>query len=138
MRKLILTILAAALMLAVPSTSRAAIVEANGGAGARNHKLLWSLSYDTSTKDVTLDVTHTQFDGSPAIGDPQQADIVVIRPNGQEQDFNLLTLRNPVDGQPGVINDGPLVFSIPGGLRVSPDRAAILEFRTEYTPPLGA
>jgi len=139
MRKHILTAFAVlSFLVLAPSMAQAAIVHAEGGAGARNHMLLWTLDYDTVTRAVTLDVTHTKFDGSAAIGDPQQADIILIRPNGQEQDFNLLTLVNPVDGQPNVLNDGPLTFNVPGGLRVSANRASLIEFRTEYVPPLGA
>lgn len=137
MRKHLFTALAA-LMLAAPSTAGAATVHAEGSAGARGHMLRWVLDYDTVTRDIVLDAVHTRFDGTAPLGDPQEADIVVIRPNGQETTVNLLTLENPVDGEPGVINDGPLTFNLPGGLRVSANRAAAIEFRTEYTPPLGA
>lgn len=138
MRKLIFTVLAAATLLAAPSTAGAAIVHAEGSAGARGHMLRWALDYDTLSKDVTLDAVHTRFDGTAPLGMPQEADLVVIRPNGQETTINLLTLENPVDGEPNVINDGPLTFNLPGGLRVSANRAAAIEFRTEYTPPVGA
>jgi hypothetical protein len=136
MRKLITAaILFAA--LAAPATAGAAIVHAESGAGARNHKLLWTLDYDTATDNLTIDATHTQFDGSPAIGDPQEADIVLVRPNGQERVFNLLTIVAVSDGLPGILNKGPQTYTnVP--LRIPPGRASLIEIRTEYTPPLGA
>lgn len=136
MRKLILTA-AAALTLLIPASASAAIVHAEAGAGGRGHMLLWQLDYDTVTDDLTINVTHTKFDGSPAIGMPQVANLVLVRPNGQTRTFNLLTVNNPVDGQPNIINDGPVTF--PNiATRVSANRAAAIEFQTEYTPPAGA
>lgn len=137
MRKIFLTALVIFTALAVPSTAGAAIVNAEGGAGARGHKLLWSLSYDTVTDDLTINVTHTRFDGSAAIGAPQEADLVLVRPNGQARVFNLLTVIASTDGQPGIINKGLQTY--PNiATRVSANRASQIEFRTEYTPPVGA
>jgi hypothetical protein len=137
MRKLILTALIVLSALAVPSAARAATVTASGGAGGNNHKLLWELSYDTVTNDLTIDVTHTKFDGSAPIGDPQVANLVLVRPNGQERSFNLLTVVASSDGLPGIINKGPQTYENIA-TRVSANRASLIEFRTEYTPPLGA
>jgi hypothetical protein len=137
MRKLILTALILLSALAVPSAARAATVTASGGAGGNNHKLLWELSYDTVTNDLTIDVTHTKFDGSAPIGDPQVANLVLVRPNGQERSFNLLTVVASSDGLPGIINKGPQTYENIA-TRVSANRASLIEFRTEYTPPLGA
>lgn len=137
MRNLILTALVLFTALIVPSTAGAAIVNAEGGSGARGHKLLWTLSYDTVTDDLTIDVTHTKFDGSPAVGAPQEADLVLIRPNGAEREFNLLTVVAASDGQPGIINKGPQTYENVA-TRIPPGRASLIEFRTEYTPPLGA
>lgn len=136
MRKLILTA-AAAVALIAPSTASAVIVHADSASGGHGHVLRWSLDYDTVTDDLTVNVTHTRFDGSPAIGDPQQADLILVRPNGTERTFNLLTVNNPVDGLPGIVNDGPLTY--PNiATRVSPRRSSLIEFRTDYVPPVGA
>jgi hypothetical protein len=136
MRKLILTA-AAALTLLIAPTASAVTVHAEDAAGSRGHVLRWSLDYDTVTDDLVVNITHTKFDGSAAIGDPQVANLILVRPNGQERTFNLLTVNNPVDGQPGILNDGPLTY--PNiATRVSPRRSQLIEFRTEYTPPVGA
>jgi hypothetical protein len=137
MRKLILTALILLTALIVPSTAGAAIVHAESAAGARGHVLRWALDYDAVTDDLTIDVTHTKFDGSAAIGDPQVANLVLIRPNGQERSFNLLTVVAVSDGLPGIINKGPQTYSNVA-TRIPPGRASLIEFRTEYTPPLGA
>lgn len=136
MRKLILTA-AAALLLLVPSTASAAIVHAEGGAGASGHKLLWALDYDTVTDQLQVAVTHTKFNGSAAIGQPQVANLVLVRPNGQERTFNLLTVVASTDGQPGILNKGLQTYQNIA-TRISANRAALIEFRTEYTPPVGA
>lgn len=137
MRKPFLTVLVLLTALIVPSTAGAAIVHAEAGAGARGHMLLWALDYDTVTDDLSISVTHTKFDGSPAIGAPQQANLVLVRPNGQERVFNLLTVPGGQNPAPGIINEGVQVF--PNiATRVSANRAQLIEFRTEYTPPLGA
>ena len=137
MRKLILTALILIVALVAPQAAGAAIVHAEGGAGARNHMLLWTLDYDTVTDDLTVNATHTKFDGSPAIGDPQVANLVLIRPNGQERVFNLLTVVAASDGLPGIINKGPQTYANVQ-TRIPPGRASMIEFRTEYTPPFGA
>lgn len=137
MRKLILTALILFTALAAPATAGAAIVHAEAGAGGHGHQLLWQLDYNTVTDDLVINVTHTKFDGSPAIGAPQQANLVLVRPNGTERAFNLLTVVASSDGQPGIINKGPQTY--PNiATRVSATRANLIEFRTEYTPPLGA
>lgn len=137
MRKLILTAVAALTLALTTSTAEAATVHAESAAGSRGHVLRWALDYDTVTDQLQITVTHTKFDGSAAIGDPQVANLILVRPNGQERTFNLLTVNNPVDGQPGILNDGPLTY--PNiATRVSPRRSQLIEFRTEYTPPVGA
>jgi hypothetical protein len=136
MRKLILTILAAGL-LAAPSSASAVLVHAESASGGHGHVLRWALDYDTVTDDLSINVTHTKFDGSPAIGAPQQADLVLVRPNGTERTFNLMTVPGGQNLAPGVINEGVQVFpSI--ATRVSASRASLIEFRTDYIPPLGA
>lgn len=137
MRKISLTAFAVLTALAVPSTAGAAIVHADSAAGGHGHVLRWSLDYDTVTDDLTVNVTHTKFDGSAAIGAPQEADLVLVRPNGTERTFNLMTVAGGQNPAPGVINEGVQVF--PNiATRVSANRANLIEFRTEYTPPLGA
>lgn len=155
MRKLILTA-AAALIFLLPSAAQAAIVHAEGGAGSRGHMALWQLDYDTVSNDLTITATHTKFDGSPAIGEPQKCVIVLIRPNGQERPFNIAAstvtlgaadgfpentvvnaLRAPSDNQFGLLNKGPQTFQNIAS-RVSADRASLLEFRMIYVPPAGA
>jgi hypothetical protein len=134
MNKLSLIAVAIFTALVVPSTAGAAIVNASGGAGAAGHMLLWSLEYDTVTDDLAVDVTHTRFDGSAASGPPQEANLVLVRPNGTERVFNLMTVPGGQNPAPGVINEGVQVF--PNiATRVSPRRSNLIEFRTEYTPP---
>jgi hypothetical protein len=148
--------LLAALVLLVPSTAGAAIVHAQSDASGLGHELAWTLDYDTASRALTVDVTHTRNDGSPAISDPPLAVLVMVQPNGQQRPFNLNstavtlgvadgfadgTVVQPLvassDGLPGVLNKGPQTYNIPGGLRVSANRAGLIDFRTLYTPPGG-
>jgi hypothetical protein len=136
MLKSILTA-AAVLAFALPASAQAATVRAEGGAGSRGHMLMWQLDYDTATDDLSINVTHTKFDGSAPVGAPQEANLVLVRPNGQERVINLMTIPGGQNAAPGVINEGVQVFPNVA-TRVSANRANLIDFRTEYTPPVGA
>jgi len=115
-------------------------VFASAGAGGNNCRLDWSLNFDDAANTITIDATHTHFDGSPA-PDPLQALIVVQLSNNAEVSVNLLTGALSSGGQfsqtsPGVmINTGPKTRT---GVRmkVSADRAGAMVFSTLYTPPV--
>lgn len=135
MRKF-LTAVAALTFLALPSTAGAEVINASGGSGAGGHKLLWSLEFDTVANSITIDATHTRFDGSTAAGDPQAATITVERNNGQSMTLNLLTDGTVFDGGPAnMLNTGPRTRSNVT-LRVGQGRGQVLTFSTTYSPPV--
>jgi len=121
--------------LAFAAPAQAAVISASGGAGAGGHLLRWSFDYENVDKTLTLTATHTHFDGTPQDGLPQQAIVTLERNNGQLQAFDLLTITASSDGQPGVINKGPQVFT-DVNLRVGAGRGQVLSFTTDYLPPL--
>lgn len=128
-------------------------VFAQAGAGGNNCKVLWNLDFDDVANTVTIDSTHTHFDGSPC-PDPRKAWITVLlntsvnitvdlltgevgTPNGPLDDPNtILTGRQPfVQGSPGkMINAGPKTRT-GVRLKISADRAALISFSTQYLPP---
>jgi hypothetical protein len=134
----------AALTLAAPA--QAEILTASGGSGAGGHKLLWTLQFDDAANTVTIDATHTKFDGSTAIGDPLVAGITLTLNNGQKIRVDLLTGElfdaqddslGLFDGTPGtMLNTGPRTRT---GVRlqVSAGRGRVLTFNTSYVPPAG-
>lgn len=152
MRKLITAAILFAAAL-IPSTAEAAIVHAESGAGGLGHELLWQLDYNTTTDDLTVNITHTRFGGLPQLAPPRTAVIVLVRPNGTERPFNVGAtavtlnsddgfpdgtvvnpLRAPSDNQFGLINKGPQTFPNIAS-RVSANRANLIDFRTVYLPP---
>jgi hypothetical protein len=112
-----------------------AVINASGGAGAAGHKLLWTLAFDDAANTITINATHTRFDGTAAAGNPQAAAITVERNNGQGLTLNLLTDGTIFDGAAAnMLNTGPRTRT-GVTLKVAGGRGQVLTFSTAYTPP---
>jgi hypothetical protein len=152
MRRLLVTALAA-VALAAPSTAGAATVDFSTGSTGRGMDLEVQGSFDTTAKTVTLQAEYGTVDGQVSQTDPQKGVLVATQPNGVERPFNLTatsitlgsddgfpngTVADPLtaksDGLPGIINKGPQTYSLPGGLRVSANRAGLIDFRLLLLP----
>jgi hypothetical protein len=114
-------------------------VFASAGAGGRNCRLDWTLDFDDVANTVTLNATHTHFDGTAA-PDPPQAQITIQLNTSVDITVDLLTGLMSQGGQfsqaaPGkIVNQGPKVRT-GVRLKVSANRAGALSFSTQYTPP---
>lgn len=146
MRLLALAATLAALAIA-PSTAGAAIVHANGGSLARGYFLAWEVDYDTVAQTITVDAEQT-LAGQPVNDAPVRAVVTLTAPSGAFRRFNLGpttatlddgTTVDPLiaksDGLPGILNKGSQTYAVPQGLRVSANRAAAIDFGTDYLPP---
>jgi hypothetical protein len=119
-------------------------VQASGGAGSRppgtpGYRFLWDLVFDDVANTVTITATHTTFAGQAAT-DPQQASITVILNSSVNVTVDCLTGTLSTGGNFSQASPGPMLNA--GAktrtgvrLRVSANRAAALEFTTQYTPP---
>lgn len=143
--------LVAALGLLAPSTAGAAIVHANGGSLAHGYFLAWEVDYDTVAQTITVDAEQTvAATGQATNAAPVRAVVTLTAPNGAFRRFNLgpntatlddTTTVDPLtaksDGLPGILNKGSQTYSVPQGLRVSANRAAAIDFDTDYLPITG-
>jgi phage baseplate assembly protein gpV len=115
-------------------------VHAQGTVGANGCMMPWSVDFDDAANTVTVNTTHTRFDGSPC-SDPSEASITVTLNTSVNITVDCLTGKLSSGGDfsqtsPGeLLNAGPKVRT-GVRLRVSPDRAAVLAFTVRYTPPL--
>lgn len=147
MRRTLSTVAAAfAALLLLAAPARADVVTASGGAGAGGHKVAWTLEFDDVADTVTIDAVHTRFSGDPQAGPPQTARINIVLPNGDRVACNLLTARLESTDRPAwnnVLFDGSAATMLNSGprtrtnvrLRVSANRARLIEFSTDYQPP---
>lgn len=113
-------------------------IQASSAAGGNGCRLDWELHFDDTANTVTVTATHTRFDGSSA-PDPQQAEITLVLNSSVNVSLNLLTGRlsnnQPFDGTATkIINSGPRTRTNVR-LRVSQERARLIEFSTSYLPP---
>lgn len=114
-------------------------VFAQGAAGGRNCRLDWSVDFDDSADTVTINATHTHFDGSAA-PNPPVATLIVTLNSSVDIAVDLLTGDLTPGGQfsqasPGVIVNAGAKVRTGVRLKVSADRAAAMFFTTQYTPP---
>jgi hypothetical protein len=147
----LLAALATFTALAVPSTASAAIVHIDGGASGHGFATVWHADFNTVSKDVTIDATYTLIDGSPTASQPQRELVILTQPNGVQRAFNFgptastatfddnsTAVIQPLvavsDGQPGILNKGPQTYNLPTGLRVSANRAGLIDFETDFLP----
>jgi hypothetical protein len=148
----ILTVAAvSAVALIVPSTAGAAVVLIQGGASGHGFATVWTANYDTVAKAITVDATYTQINGAQTNLLPAKDIIILTQPNGVQRAFGLgpttattifdddsvvsvdpLTAKS--DGQPGILNKGPQTYSLPAGLRISANRAGLIDFETDFLP----
>jgi hypothetical protein len=148
MRRLlsILPLLLVTMLVASP-TAGAAVVHSEFGAFAHGVLQHTVLDYDSTAKTITVDATQTRNDSVDQ--DVPVRDVITLTlPNGASRLFNfgsaVATLADgvttvdplvaPSDGQPGILNKGPQTFNVPGGLRISANRAALIEFGTDFVP----
>lgn len=115
-----------------------ATIHAEAGAGAAGCLLSWQLDFDDVANTVTVNATHTHFDGSPA-PDPQQAQITLQLNSGQPISLDLLTGRlsngAAFDGTASkIIDSGPRTRSNVR-LTVGSGRGKVITFSTQYLPP---
>lgn len=113
-------------------------ISASSAAGGNGCRLDWTLHFDDAADTVTIEATHTRFDGSVA-PDPQQAAITIQVNSGQAVTVDLLTgllsTGGAFDGTASkIINSGPRTRTNVR-LTVSTKRAKAINFSTTYTPP---
>lgn len=111
---------------------------ASSAAGGNGCRVDWTLNFDDTANTVTIEATHTHFDGSPA-PDPQQASITFRLNSGQSITVDLLTgllsSGGAFDGTASkIINSGPRTRTNVR-LSVSTDRAKLITYSTSYLPP---
>jgi hypothetical protein len=136
--------LIAALALLIPSTAGAAIVHAEGGAGANGKIVLWTLDYDDVADTVTIDARYVFFGTDTPVGsDPTQAVLVLEPPAGQNVNVDLLTghiTRGSTDlglfdptGNPKLLDSGPRTRTNQK-LKVNVGRGRDISFSMLYAP----
>lgn len=111
---------------------------ASSGADAPGYHFEWLLLFDDTADTVTVTAVHTRRDGSPAPA-PQQAGLTLQINSGQAISLNLLTGQltpgGLFDGTAGnMLNTGPRTRTNVR-LRVSANRAAMIDHSTQYQPP---
>ena len=116
-------------------------ITASGGAGSNGVKFLWDLVFDDVANTVQIATTYTKFDGTPAPSPPQVASITVVLNTSVNVTVNCLTGTLSTGGNFSQGSPGPMLNTSKTRtnvrLRVSANRAAALEFSTQFTPPAG-
>jgi hypothetical protein len=139
MRRLIITLLAAATVALVPaSTALADVVHAEGASTGNDFRLTWAIDWDSGTRDVTVNVTQTDLltglpsnakgIAPPGSGSRDGAGVDVVLGNGQVRTVDFFAQ--------GFVNAGPVVIqNVNAKSYLQRGGGSGLTYNDWYTPP---